>query len=136
MRVIDMHNHMVAPEVVAFLEREGERYVTRLIERDGKRFFLIQDSALRPITDKITQADARLSDMEVEGVDVQAVSCVPLLLHHLTDTYGAERLVVGSDYPLPAGLAHPVAEVKALGLAPEAEAAILGGNAGRLLRID
>ena len=327
MRVIDMHNHMVAPEVVAFLEREGERYATRLIERDGKRFFLIQDSALRPITDKITQAAARLSDMDVEGVDVQAVSCVPFLMYpevtpelgvaiarinndalaaactrypdrfvplasvplqdppaaaaeleraaklglrgveippnvqgqgldepqfavfweaaealqmavcihpfeaaprgmlaryflgnlvgnlydtglaaalliyggvlerhpalrvvlyhaggafasligrldmgyglvpecrsaiprppstyvnqfffdiiahnrnllrYLTDTYGAERLVVGSDYPLPAGLAHPVAEVKALGLAPEAEAAILGGNASRLLRL-
>src|SRR6266852_1855206 len=327
MRVIDMHNHMVAPEVVAFLEREGERYATRLIERDGKRFFLIQDSALRPITDKITQADARLSDMDVEGVDVQAVSCVPFLMYpevtpelgvaiarinndalaaactrypdrfvplasvplqdppaaaseleraahlglrgveippnvcgqgldepqfevfweaaealhmvvcihpfeaapsgmlaryglgnlvgnlydtglaaalliyggvlerhpalrvvlyhaggalpsllgrldmgyrnnpecraavprppstyvdqfafdtiafrqdmlrYLVNTYGAERLVVGSDYPLPAGLAHPVAEVKALGLDPEAEAAILGGNASRLLRL-
>jgi aminocarboxymuconate-semialdehyde decarboxylase len=58
------------------------------------------------------------------------------MLHYLVSTYGAERLVVGSDYPLPAGLAHPVAEVKALGLAPEAEAAILGGNASRLLRLD
>ena len=328
MRVIDMHNHMVAPEVVTFLEREGERYVTRLIERDGKRFFLIQDTALRPITDKITQADARLGDTDAEGVDVQTISCVPFLMYpevtqelglaiarinndalaaacarhpdrfvplasvplqdppaaaveleraaklglrgveippnvqgqgldepqfevfweaaealgmavcihpfeaaprgvlaryflgnlvgnlydtglaaalliyggvlerhpalrvvlyhaggafasligrldmgyglvpecrsaiprppstyanqfcfeiiahnrnllrYLTNTYGADHLVVGSDYPLPAGLAHPVAEVKALGLAPEAEAAILGGNAGRLLRLD
>jgi aminocarboxymuconate-semialdehyde decarboxylase len=327
MRVIDMHNHMVAPEVVTFLEREGERYATRLIERDGKRFFLIQDTALRPLTDKISQSDARLSDMDAEGVDIQAVSCVPFLMYpevtpelgltiarinndalaaacarhpdrfvplasvplqdppaaatelervaklglrgveippnvrgqgldepqfavfweaaealqmvvcihpfeavprgalaryglgllvgnlydtglaaalliyggvlerhpalgvvlyhaggalpsllgrldmgyglvpdcrsaiprppstylnqfcfdiiahnrnmlrYLTDTYGAERLVVGSDYPLPAGLAHPVAEVKALGLLPEAEAAILGGNATRLLRL-
>src|SRR5438876_1048771 len=25
MRAIDMHNHMIAPEVVAFLEREGEQ---------------------------------------------------------------------------------------------------------------
>jgi aminocarboxymuconate-semialdehyde decarboxylase len=327
MRVIDMHNHMVAPEVVTFLEREGERYATRIIERDGKRFFLIQDTALRPIHDKITQPAARLSDMDTEGVDIQAVSCVPFvmypevtpelglavarvnndalaaacarhpdrfvplasvplqdppaaaveleraaklglrgveippnvqgqgldepqfavfweaaealhlavcihpfeaaprgmlaryflgnlvgnlydtglaaalliyggvlerhpglrvvlyhaggafasligrldmgynlvpecraaiprppstyvnqfffdiiahnrnLLRHLTDTYGAERLVVGTDYPLPAGLAHPVTEVKALGLAPEAEAAILGGNASQLLRL-
>jgi predicted TIM-barrel fold metal-dependent hydrolase len=43
--------------------------------------------------------------------------------------------VIGSDYPLPAGLAHPVAEVKALGLEPEAESAVLGGNASRLLRL-
>jgi aminocarboxymuconate-semialdehyde decarboxylase len=326
--VIDMHNHMVAPEVVAFLEREGEKYATRFTERDGKRFIVIQDSAMRPVNEKITQVEARLGDMDAEGVDIQAVSCVPFLMYpevtpelgltiarinndalaaacvrhpdrfvplasvplqdppaaaveleraaklglrgveippnvrgrgldepqfevfweaaealrmvvcihpfeavprgvlaryglgllvgnlydtglaatlliyggvlerhpnlrivlyhaggafpsligrldrgydllpdcrsaiprppstyinqfsfdiiafnqnmlrYLAATYGAERLVVGSDYPLPAGLAHPVAEVKALGLAPEAEAAILGGNAGRLLRLD
>ncbi len=57
------------------------------------------------------------------------------MLRYLVNTYGAERLVVGSDYPLPAGLAHPVAEVKALGLEPEAESAVLGGNASRLLRL-
>ena len=327
-RVIDMHNHMVAPEVVTFLEREGERYATRIIEREGKRFFLIQDAALRPLTDRISQTEARLGDMDAEGVDIQAVSCVPFLMYpevtpelgltiarinndalvaacakyparfvplasvplqdppaaaaelervaklglrgveippnvrgqgldepqfavfweaaealqmvvcihpfeaaprgmlaryflgnlvgnlydtglaaalliyggvlerhpalrvvlyhgggalpsligrldmgyglvpecrsaiprppstyvtqfffdtiahnrnmlrYLTDTYGAEHLVVGSDYPLAAGLAHPVAEVKALGLSPEAEAAILGGTASRLLRLD
>jgi len=58
------------------------------------------------------------------------------MLRYLVSTYGAERLVVGSDYPLPAGLAHPVTEVKALGLSAEEEAAILGGNAGRLLGLD
>jgi aminocarboxymuconate-semialdehyde decarboxylase len=57
------------------------------------------------------------------------------MLRYLVSTYGAERLVVGSDYPLPAGLAHPVAEVQALGLDAEAESAVLGGNASRLLRL-
>lgn len=326
-RVIDMHNHIVAPEVVAFLEREGKRYDTRIIERDGKRFFLIRETALRPLHDKITKAEARLGDMNAEGIDIQAVSCVPFLMYpevtpelglaiaqvnndalaaihsrvpqhfvplaavplqdppaaakeleraakiglrgveippnvqgqgldepqfevfwgaaealkmvvcihpfeavpqgmlaryglgnlvgnlydtglaaallvyggvlerhpnlrvvlyhaggafpsligrldmghsifpecrsaiprppssyieqfsfdtisfnrsmlrYLADTYGAERLVIGSDYPLPAGPAHPVAEVKTLGLPPAAEAAILGENASRLLRL-
>jgi aminocarboxymuconate-semialdehyde decarboxylase len=59
----------------------------------------------------------------------------PDMLRYLINTYGAERLVVGSDYPLPAGLAHPVAEVKALGLDAETEDAVLGGNASRLLRL-
>src|SRR5262249_31585211 len=57
------------------------------------------------------------------------------LLRYLVPTCGGECLVVGSDYPLPAGLAHPVAEVKALGLDAEAESAVLGGNASRLLRL-
>ena len=57
------------------------------------------------------------------------------MLRYLVHAYGAERLVLGSDYPLPAGLVHPVAEVKALGLEAEAESAVLGGNASRLLRL-
>jgi aminocarboxymuconate-semialdehyde decarboxylase len=326
-RVIDMHNHLVAPEVVAFLEREGGCYSTRIVEQDGRRFFVIQDTTRRPLHAKITQVEARLGDMDAEGVDVQAISCVPFvmypqvsaelgiiiarlnndalaaacarypdrfvplasvplqappaaavelqraaqlglrgveippnicgqgldepqfevfweaaealqmvvcihpfeaaprgmlaryglgnlvgnpydtglaaalliyggvlerhpalrivlyhgggalpsllgrldmgyrhfpecraaiprppstyidqfafdsitfcqdMLRYLITTYGTERLVIGSDYPLPAGLAHPVAEVRALGLNPEAEGLVLGGNASRLLRL-
>lgn len=327
-RVIDMHNHLVAPEVVAFLEREGAHYNTRIVERDGQRFFVIQDTARRPLHARISQVEARLSDMDAEGVDIQAISCVPFvmypevsaalgltiarinndalaaacahlpdrfvplasvplqdppaasreleraahlglrgveippnvlgqgldapqfevfweaaealhmvvcmhpfeatphgmlaryglgnlvgnlydtglaaalliyggvlerhpalrvvlyhgggafpsligrldmgyrnnpecqaaiprppstyvnqfafdsitfrqdMLRYLINTYGSDHLVIGSDYPLPAGLAHPVAEVKALGLDPETEDAVLGGNASRLLRLD
>jgi aminocarboxymuconate-semialdehyde decarboxylase len=326
-RVIDMHNHLVAPEVVTFLECEGARLNTRIVERDGQRFFVIQETARRPLHARISQVEARLSDMDAEGVDIQALSCVPFvmypeasaelgltiarinndalaavcarhpdrfvplasvplqdppsaakeleraahlglrgveippnvcgqgldepqfevfwevaeglhmvvcihpfdaspqgmlaryglgnlvgnpydtglaaalliyggvlerhadlrvvlyhgggafpsllgrldmgyrvypecqtaiprppstyinqfafdiiafsqdMLRYLISTYGAERLVVGSDYPLPAGLAHPVAEVKALGLDAETESAVLGGNASRLLRL-
>ena len=57
------------------------------------------------------------------------------MLGHLVKTYGADSFVVGTDYPLPAGLAHPVEEVKALGLAADDENKILGANARRLLRL-
>jgi aminocarboxymuconate-semialdehyde decarboxylase len=322
-----MHNHLVAPEVVTFLEREGARFNTRIVERDGQRFFVIQETARRPLHPRISQVEARLSDMDAEGVDLQAISCVPFvmypevsaelgsaiacinndalaaacarypdrfvplasvplqdppaaarelaraaqlglrgveippnvggqgldelqfevfwetaealhmvvcihpfdaapqgmlaryglgnlvgnlydtglaaalliyggvlerhpalavvlyhgggafpsllgrldmgyrvypecqaaiprppstyvnqftfdtiafrqdMLRYLVTTYGAERLVIGSDYPLPAGVAHPLAEVKALGLDEEMESAVLGGNASRLLRL-
>lgn len=49
MKAVDLHNHFVAPEVATFLEREGYRYGTRLEERGGKRFFIIRDSAVRPL---------------------------------------------------------------------------------------
>lgn len=325
---IDMHNHLIAPEVADFLAREGEKYATRLVEQNGQRFFVIQETSRRPYNDKISQPEARLSDMDAEGVGVQAVSCAPFLMYpevmpdlglaiaqvnndalaaigvrlperfmplasvplqapalaaqeleraaqlglrgveippriheqgldepqfaefwaaaealrmvvcihpfeaapkgmfaryglgvlagnlfdtglaaavliyggvlerhpnlrvvlyhaggalpsmlgrldmgferipdcrsaiprapssyinqfcfdtvafnpamlrYLADTYGADRLVIGTDYPLPAGVAHPVAEVKALGLPSEVEGAILSGNARRLLRLD
>ncbi|MGH7964477.1 MAG: amidohydrolase family protein [Candidatus Binatia bacterium] len=81
MRAIDMHNHLIAPEVADFLAREGERYATRLVEQNGQRFFVIQDSARRPYTDKISRPEARLPDMDAEGIGIQAVSCVPFLMY-------------------------------------------------------
>jgi aminocarboxymuconate-semialdehyde decarboxylase len=57
-------------------------------------------------------------------------------LRHLLERFGADRLVLGSDYPLPLGPPDPVEEVRALQLDPVAERQILGGNACRLLRID
>jgi aminocarboxymuconate-semialdehyde decarboxylase len=55
------------------------------------------------------------------------------MLAHLVEAYGADRFVIGSDYPLPAGLAHPVDEVKALGLGNDDQDKILASNAKTLL---
>src|SRR3989454_9915636 len=85
MKVVDMHNHFIAPEVAAFLEREGHRYATRLEQRGGKRFFVIRDSAVRPLHERISQAEPRLRDMDGAGIDVQAVSCVPFLMYPEVD---------------------------------------------------
>jgi aminocarboxymuconate-semialdehyde decarboxylase len=60
----------------------------------------------------------------------------PAMLGYLAATYGADRLVLGSDYPLPAGLLHPVAEVRRAGLPADAEQAVLGHNAARLLGLE
>jgi aminocarboxymuconate-semialdehyde decarboxylase len=81
MRPIDMHNHMIAPEVIAFLEREGERFQTRIVNEDGRRFFLIKETARRPINDKISKPEARMVDMDAEGVGLQAISCVPFIMY-------------------------------------------------------
>src|SRR6202040_4167388 len=81
MDVIDMHNHFIAPEIIDFLTREGKHFATRIVERDGRRFFLIQEKAMRPIDGPISNAQARLADMELESVTAQAVSCVPFLMY-------------------------------------------------------
>jgi len=85
MKVVDLHNHFIAPEAAAFLEREGHRYATRLEQRGGKRFFVIRDSAVRPLHERISQAEPRLRDMDGAGIDVQAVSCVPFLMYPEVD---------------------------------------------------
>ena len=48
---IDMHNHRPSrPEVIpCFLELEGPRFETRIIEENGRRFFLIKEMVRRPI---------------------------------------------------------------------------------------
>ena len=56
------------------------------------------------------------------------------VLRGLVEFFGAERVLLGSDYPFDMGVDRPADIVRALGLAPDDESAILGGNALRLLR--
>jgi aminocarboxymuconate-semialdehyde decarboxylase len=63
-------------------------------------------------------------DTVVHDVDV---------LRGVVDFWGADRVLCGSDYPFDMGLERPAEIVRALRLGPADEAAILGGNALRLL---
>jgi aminocarboxymuconate-semialdehyde decarboxylase len=55
------------------------------------------------------------------------------LLRALVEFAGAGRVLLGTDYPFDMADPDPVATVRASGLEPADEAAILGGNAARLL---
>jgi aminocarboxymuconate-semialdehyde decarboxylase len=55
------------------------------------------------------------------------------VLRGLVDFFGAERVLLGSDYPFDMGVERPAEIVRALGLAPQQESAVLGANALRLL---
>ena len=63
-------------------------------------------------------------DTVVHDVDV---------LRSIVDFWGSDHVLCGSDYPFDMGTERPAEIVRALALAPDAEAAILGGNALRLL---
>ena len=54
------------------------------------------------------------------------------VLRDVVGFWGAERVLLGSDYPFDMGAERPAEIVRALGLPAEEEAAILGGNALRL----
>ncbi len=108
MDVVDMHNHMIAPEVIAFLAREGAQYATRIVERDGRRSFLIQESAMRPIDGPISNVPARLADMDREGVTTQAVSCVPFLMYpEVAADRALALLQINNDALAALGRSHP-----------------------------
>ena len=55
------------------------------------------------------------------------------LLRALVETVGADRVLAGSDHPFDMGDLRPAETVRAAGLGAEDEAAVLGGNAARLL---
>jgi aminocarboxymuconate-semialdehyde decarboxylase len=98
MDVIDMHNHFIAPEIIDFLSREGKHFATRIVERDGRRFFLIQETAMRPIDGPISNAPERIADMDREGISTQAVSCVPFLMYpDVSAVLGVEIARVNND---------------------------------------
>jgi aminocarboxymuconate-semialdehyde decarboxylase len=58
------------------------------------------------------------------------------LLRALVDTVGVHRVLLGSDHPFDMGDLRPADTVRASGLDLEDEAAVLGGNAARLLGMD
>lgn len=64
-----------------------------------------------------------------------SITHAPGPLRFLVEEIGAERVVFGSDYPFDMGTTTGVAEVNAAIAAPGDRAAILAGNAQRLLRI-
>jgi aminocarboxymuconate-semialdehyde decarboxylase len=81
-------------------------------------------------------ARSRLAESPVDSIHrfyLDTVTHDPTLLRAVVDFAGAERVLLGSDYPFDMGLERPAEPVRELGLDPAAEALVLGGNALRLL---
>jgi aminocarboxymuconate-semialdehyde decarboxylase len=85
---------------------------------------------------------AHEGDVHATGIDVRAAIrrfYVDTVVHDvevlrgLVDFFGAEHVLLGSDYPFDMGVERPAEIVRALQLPGEEETAILGGNAKRLL---
>jgi aminocarboxymuconate-semialdehyde decarboxylase len=82
------------------------------------------------------QASARLGESPEDSIRrfyFDTLTHDDQLLRALIDYAGADHVLLGSDYPFDMGDARHVDTVRALGLPSEVEAAILAGNAERLL---
>ena len=102
--VLLAHGGGVLPALRGRLAREQEIHPPGRDVRAGLRRFLV---------------DSVVHDVEV--------------LRDLVGFFGADRVLLGSDYPFDMGTERPAELVRALGLPPDDEALILGGNAERVL---
>jgi aminocarboxymuconate-semialdehyde decarboxylase len=59
----------------------------------------------------------------------------PAMVDHLVDRFGAEHVLLGTDYPFDMGTTDPLAFLERTELDERGRQLVLGGNAARLLRI-
>jgi aminocarboxymuconate-semialdehyde decarboxylase len=81
MCVVDLHNHIVTEEVVAFLAAEGGRLETRIEGEGEERIARIGEAAVRPLHARMCDPETRIADMDRLGIRIQAVSCTPFVLY-------------------------------------------------------
>jgi aminocarboxymuconate-semialdehyde decarboxylase len=107
-RVVDLHNHMVTEDVVAFLVEEGDHVATRVMEGPSGRIVEIGGVSTRPLGPRMCDAAARLVDMDRLGITTQAVSATPFLLYpDAPPDVSLAVAQVNNDSLAEIGLRHP-----------------------------
>jgi aminocarboxymuconate-semialdehyde decarboxylase len=79
---------------------------------------------------------ARPPSEYLDSLYVDSLVYVPDELRRLAAVMGADRVLLGTDYPFDMGVADPVARVRAAGLGPADSGAVLGATAAKLLNLD
>ena len=123
--------HMV---VAGVMERHPE---LRVLLAHGGGALLAVRGRMRHAHGFQPQASARLRDSPEDSIRrfyFDTLTHDDQLLRALIDYAGPDHVLLGSDYPFDMGDARHADTVRALGLSPELEGAILAGNAKRLLK--
>jgi aminocarboxymuconate-semialdehyde decarboxylase len=122
--------HMV---VAGVMERHPELHV--LLAHGGGALLAVR-GRLRHAHGFQPQAKSRLKESPEDSIrrfHFDTLTHDETLLRALIDYAGPRNVLLGSDYPFDMGDSRHVDTVRALGLEPDVEAAILAGNAERLL---
>jgi aminocarboxymuconate-semialdehyde decarboxylase len=75
MRIVDTHTHFIPMELVEMLRRGDGPPDLSLVERDGNDPLIVHDNGLRyPVFPLFHDAEAKLEQMDGDGIDVSVVS--------------------------------------------------------------
>jgi aminocarboxymuconate-semialdehyde decarboxylase len=94
---VDLHTHAIDPELPDLSQQhEGALPVVRRIAPDRAQIFM--DGRLyREVDDRCWSAEARVKDMDAEGVAAQVVSVTPITLCHGEPADGAQALTAAQN---------------------------------------
>ena len=107
----------------------------RIVLSHGGGAALALRGRLRHAQSAVAAAGTRLTESvetSLRRLHFDSVVHDAALLSALVEFAGADRVLLGSDHPFDMGDPDPVGSVRRLGLDPESESLVLGGNADRL----
>jgi len=100
----DLHNHVIPESVLQAIERNPDRYGTRIEQRDGKRYFDVHGRTAE-LLPEFYDPEAKIAWMDRVGMDVSVISVgPPIFFYWLAPDAGAEIVRLAND-----GIAQMVA---------------------------
>lgn len=103
MLIVDTHTHFIPIELVELVRRGGGPPDLSLSERDSEDPLIVHDNGLRyPVFPLFHDAEAKLAQMDRDGIDVALISLTPSLMLYWADpaeTVRAHRFIndAGAD---------------------------------------
>ncbi|OIJ68418.1 amidohydrolase family protein [Streptomyces mangrovisoli] len=117
---VDVHAHVLLPEIEALVEGTAGLAEARALDarRNGPAALAVSGPMVRERIPKLTDAQARLSAMDAQGVDVQLVSPSPSHYHYWADQETAAKLSRLANEATAAHCAAAPDRLRGLGLVP------------------
>ncbi|MEU4986460.1 amidohydrolase family protein [Streptomyces sp. NPDC021969] len=117
---VDVHAHVLLPEVEALVEGERGLAEARALDarRNGPAALAVSGPMVRGRLPRLTDATVRLAAMDAQGVDVQLVSPSPSHYHYWADGAIAEKVCRLANEATAAHCAAAPDRLRGLGLVP------------------
>ena len=105
--MIDFHNHVIPPTIIAAMRADPERYATR-IEGPGDAPVLVRGKLRLPLAPELFDVEAKLDSMDRKGLEIAVLSPGPqVFFHNLQEADGIEAARLVNDGTAAMVARHP-----------------------------